>query len=372
MAGIYIHIPFCRQACNYCNFYFTTQLQHTQALVNAICLELKHRNNFLPQQAINTIYFGGGTPGLLQPSQLQQILNTISQHYSMPALHECTIEVNPDDMSNEKLIALRQMGFDRLSVGVQSFYEEDLQYMNRAHNALQASNCITEAHNAGFNNISLDLIYGYPLLTQYKWERNLSKAKALGVTHLSCYNLTVEPNTALHHQIAKGVHTALSNEQGASQFEYLQQWALANNFQHYEISNLCTAGKQAIHNTSYWQGTPYIGIGPSAAGYNGSERYVNTAHIHQYIQQVNANNNYCEVEKLSNANKANEIIMTGLRVEWGIDKQQLLTLLTLPQQQLFEQNLKQHAQHLLVSDANIILKPTARLLADGIAADLFI
>ena len=279
MSGIYVHIPFCKQACHYCNFHFSTQLERKSQLVDSIISEIHWRNSYLKDVNIQTIYFGGGTPSLLTHQELSNILAAIRSEYQISAGAEITLEANPDDLSKAKLASLHQLGINRLSIGVQSFFQEDLEYMNRSHNASQALDCIHQAHSLGFQNISIDLIYGSPTTTDEMWQQNVQQALDLSIPHLSCYALTVEPKTALAHFIKTQQYVEPDENAAARQFEYLVEQTKEHNFLHYEISNFALLNQISQHNTNYWRGVPYIGIGPAAHSYDGNSRQWNVAHL---------------------------------------------------------------------------------------------
>jgi putative oxygen-independent coproporphyrinogen III oxidase len=341
-------------------------------MADAIVHEFSIRRNYLPNPQIDTIYFGGGTPGIMQPALLQQILDAIHTYFSVAKNAEITIEVNPDDMTLPALQALRQLGFNRLSVGIQSFFEQDLKWMNRAHNAQQAEQCIHDAHQVGFTNISADLIYGYSTLSDNHFLANLNKLKSFDVPHLSCYNLTVEPKTALFHQVQKGMASAPSTEQGAHQFNLLMQWAAANNYQHYEISNFALPNMQAVHNTNYWNDASYLGIGPGAHSYNGASRQWNVANNAKYIESINANNVPFDIEFLTRENKINEYLLTKLRTAKGLDLHWLASTLNAKELANVQQIIAQNSSCFTQTSQNIALSAEGKLFADGLAADMFV
>jgi putative oxygen-independent coproporphyrinogen III oxidase len=342
------------------------------AMANAIVQELALRKNYLSNPEINTIYFGGGTPGIMQPELLQQILVAIHQHFSIINNAEITIEVNPDDMSLPALTALQQLGFNRLSVGIQSFFEQDLKWMNRAHNAQQAEQCIRDAHQVGFTNISADLIYGYSSLSDENLISNLDNLKSFDVPHLSCYNLTVEPKTALFHQVQKGQASAPSSEQGAHQFNLLMQWAAENNYQHYEISNFALPNMQAVHNTNYWNNASYLGLGPGAHSFNGNSRQWNVANNAKYIDSISNNILPAEIEHLSRANKINEYLLTKLRTADGLSFSWLAAHLNAIELDNLQQVVAQNSSCFVQTSQNIALSNEGKLFADGLASDMFV
>ena len=321
MQGLYIHIPFCKKACHYCDFHFSTSLKYKDDLLAALHTEIALQANYLPNSHLNTIYFGGGTPSLLTQQEIEGILNTVSKHFAIAPNAEITLEANPDDISTTMVKGLKQAGINRLSIGIQSFFEEDLLWMNRAHNATQANACIDIALQSGIENITADLIYGYPLLTDEKWQANIAQMLDTGINHLSAYSLTVEAKTALAHQIKKGSTPPPIPDQAARHFEMLMDAIAAKGWQHYEISNYCKADNFALHNTNYWKNQPYLGIGPSAHSYNGVARQWNVANNAQYITALQNDQLPAEIEPLSPVDTFNEYIMTGLRTQWGINLQ---------------------------------------------------
>ncbi len=371
MAGIYIHIPFCRQACLYCNFHFSTSLRFKNDLITALLKEIAlctvYDNN------IETIYFGGGTPSLLSPQTLHSILDALRHKFVISDTAEITLEANPDDISAPQLTAWKSMGINRLSIGVQSFFEEDLKWMNRAHTAEQSVNSIVQAQHAGFNNLTIDLIYGSPGLSDEKWQRNVQQVIDFNIPHVSCYALTVEPKTALHSMIAKNKMQDTDQEQQARQFMQLIGWLEAAGYEHYEISNFSIPGKRSRHNTSYWQGKPYYGFGPSAHSFNGTDtRSWNIANNALYMQSLLQNTIPAETETLTTVQRLNEYIMTSLRTTEGINLSHI--------QSGFGET---HAQRILVAAKPYInekirltnntlqLTNAGKLFADGIASDLF-
>jgi oxygen-independent coproporphyrinogen-3 oxidase len=374
MPGIYIHVPFCKKACHYCNFHFSTQLQLKSDLVAAICKEAVLRKAFL-QEPIDTIYLGGGTPSLLSGSELEILLNTLNEHYTISPDAEITLEANPDDIDSEKLNHWHQAGINRLSIGIQSFFEEDLQWMNRAHNAEQAKHCIELAQTAGFYNLTIDLIYGTPGLSNERWKQNIETALTLGIPHLSCYALTVEPNTALDVMVRKGIKKEVDADHQATHFNILTETLQNAGFEHYEISNFAKPGFRSKHNSSYWQGKPYLGLGPSAHSFDGHvTRQWNISNNPLYISSLQQGNIPFEYETLTPVQRINEYLMTSLRTmegislrflaqNWGEERKQ--AVLKAAQIHVAQQNIELREQH-------IILTAQGKFLADGIAADLFV
>lgn len=372
MAGIYIHIPYCKQKCSYCDFHFSTNLQSKSLLIKAINKELEMRKDEI-NQPLETIYFGGGTPSILSENELESIFNTISKNYSTSQIKEITLEANPDDLTKEKLAFLKSTPINRLSIGVQSFFEEDLRLMNRAHNALEAEKSIKIAQDFGFDNITIDLIYGSTTTTDDMWRKNLQKAIELEVPHISSYALTVEEKTVLDHQIKKGETKPIDDNRQNDQFQILVDTLTNNNFIQYEISNFGKENYFSHHNSNYWKGVPYIGIGPSAHSYNGKQRAWNIANNSKYIQSIQQNIFPHEIEVLNELEQFNEMIMIGLRTIYGIDLNRLNSEFSPKLIQYFNQEIEKLLQeNLIEKQANkIILKPEAKFFADGIASRLF-
>ncbi len=326
MAGIYVHIPFCKKACHYCDFHFTTTQYYRDEIIQQLANEIEQKKNYLSKQTLNTIYFGGGTPSILNEEELRLLLNSIHRNFVVAKNAEITLEANPDDLSMEKLLILKKIGINRLSIGIQSFLDEDLKWMNRAHNAAQAKKAVMNAANAGFNNISIDLIYGLPTSTLADWHTNLALAVILPVQHLSCYCLTVEDNTALHHFIKKGKVSEKKDEVSSEEFLLAHQFLVANNFEHYEISNYGLKNFHSRHNSSYWENEPYLGIGPSAHSYNGISRQWNVANNIQYLNSMKEGKSLFEKEELSCEQQFNEYLMTRLRTTKGISLEYVETV----------------------------------------------
>ena len=319
MAGIYIHIPFCKQACHYCDFHFSTSMRYKNEVVQQLLNEIRLRQSYLQNEIIETIYFGGGTPSLLNEDELKNILLTIRQYFTVSKKAEITLEANPDDLSKEKIKAFTNTSINRLSIGIQSFFDEDLVTMNRSHDATQATQCIDFIRDGGITNFSIDLIFGYPQLSDTKWKSNVEKAMQYAVPHLSCYAMTVEPKTVLAKYIKQKKSPPIDNEQSAKQFEYLMQTAKSNNYNHYEISNYALEGYEAKHNGNYWKSKSYLGIGPSAHSFNGASRQWNISNNALYIQSLQDDKVPFEIETLTDTQRLNEYIMTSLRTIEGMD-----------------------------------------------------
>lgn len=373
MQGLYIHIPFCKKACHYCDFHFSTSLRYKNDLLAALHTEIGLQAHYLPQQTLNTIYFGGGTPSILETGEIEAIIAQVAKHYTIAHNAEITLEANPDDISAQKVKELKNAGVNRLSIGIQSFFEEDLLWMNRAHNAAQATTCIDVALQSGIGNITADLIYGYPLLTDDKWQQNMQRMLATGINHLSAYSLTVEEKTALAHQIKKGSTPSPLPEQAARQFEMLMDAIAANGWQHYEISNYCRNNNYAVHNTNYWKNQPYLGIGPSAHSYNGNTRQWNAANNALYIKALQNGQLPAETEQLSPTDSFNEYIMTGLRTQWGISFETVEERWGKNFSDGLRREISVFIQNGTVELQNnaYVLTRKGKLLADYIAAELF-
>jgi putative oxygen-independent coproporphyrinogen III oxidase len=373
MSGIYLHIPFCKQACYYCNFHFSTSLTQQGAMVKSLLQEITLQKDYLAAELVHTIYFGGGTPSLLQADELTALLAHLRATFTVAPNAEITLEANPDDLTIEKLESLKAAGINRLSIGVQSFHEEDLIWMNRAHNSKQALECIRHAQQLGFQNITIDLIYGGPTLTDEGWEQNVKQAIALGVPHLSCYALTVEPGTALDHFIKKKKMAPTDADKAARHFEMLMQWLEEAGYEHYEISNFALPGWHSQHNSSYWQGRSYLGLGPSAHSFNGISRQWNIANNAQYIKSIMAGEVPFEIESLTTTMRFNEYVMTSLRTAAGCNLEWVAEKFGADQ----SRHLIENSQSFIASGRmeqvgeTLRLTKAGRLFADGIAADLF-
>jgi oxygen-independent coproporphyrinogen-3 oxidase len=384
MAGIYIHIPFCRKACHYCNFHFSTSLHRKPELLNALQHEIL--SDKLPvtieiSEPIETLYFGGGTPSLLTIKELDGIMRALEQKFHFSANAEITLEANPDDIHPENLDHWKTLGINRLSIGIQSFRQEELTWMNRAHNEQQAFKCLELAASKGFDNLNIDLIYGTPTLSDDAWKRNLEIAGQSGVNHLSCYALTVEENTALHHFVQKGKVPAPAEERQITQFEILMDWAAENKWDHYEISNLCKPGHHSRHNSNYWSGKPYIGFGPSAHSFDGSNtRWNGIANNALYIKNwLEGAGELYQSEIMTPSQLFNERIMTGLRRKEGLSKGFIQSIVKGFTPTLKEKQAIQHivdgflASGLLIEGGGrITLSGKGKLFADHIAAELFL
>jgi oxygen-independent coproporphyrinogen III oxidase len=382
LAGIYIHIPFCKQACNYCNFHFSTSLKLKQQFINALLQEisittpyiLNNKNEQDPGPAlISTLYFGGGTPSILTAADLRLIVDALQKKFTFNSTIEITLEANPDDITDEKLFFWKAIGINRLSVGIQSFLNEELKWMNRAHTAEESLTCIDRIKNADFTNFSVDLIYGSPLLSDADWKKNVMLVIEKNIPHISCYALTVEPKTALEKMIARNKKQATDAEKQAQQFMLLMQWMEEAGYEHYEISNFAKPGLQSRHNSSYWSGEMYYGFGPSAHSFDGKTRKWNIASNALYISSLQKNMIPFEEERLTETQQLNEYIMTSLRTMQGLDLEWVRTRFG----KNYSNNLQVTAhkyissKKIAIENFRLILTKEGRLFADGIAAALF-
>lgn len=373
MAGIYIHIPFCKQACHYCNFHFSTSLRHRGEMVAAICKEIDLQQDFLPTKELTTIYFGGGTPSLLKTEEIHQILNCLSRYYSWNDEIEITLEANPDDISSTKISNLKAGGVNRLSIGIQSFIDTELLASNRAHNAQESLHAVQICQDAGIDNLSVDIIYGMPDSNQETWQYNIDKALDLEVDHISSYALTVEPKTVLDHMVKKGSINLPSELIVSKQYLQLIKALSASGYDHYEISNFAKPDKYAIHNTNYWKSIPYLGLGPSAHSYQTTFRQWNINNNAKYIESIEKGVVPAEIEQTNYPDQFNEYIMTRLRTMWGIDIRDLENKFN-DQLSTVHTDIAPYiqSQHVKLEDHHYKLTPEGRLLADRIASDLFL
>jgi oxygen-independent coproporphyrinogen-3 oxidase len=372
MAGIYIHIPFCKQACHYCDFHFSTSLKKKDELIQSLITELELRKEEFKNTEVETIYFGGGTPSLLTNNELQSIIDAVYGNYSVIADPEITLEANPDDLSDNRIVALTNTPINRLSIGIQSFFETDLKLMNRAHNAQDAKACL-EIAVEHFDNISLDLIYGIPGASNEQWIKNIEMALSFGVPHISSYALTVEPKTALASFIEKGIIENVDDEQAHEQFHILKEQLEEAGFIHYELSNFGKEGFFSKNNSAYWQGKSYIGIGPSAHSFNGKQRGWNVRNNSKYIKAILNGDLPMEIEHLTKIDQYNEYIMTGLRTIWGVSLDKVeKDFGSLLKDYLLEQANVFINQHLLYIDGeHLRVTKKGQFLSDGIASELF-
>ncbi len=380
---LYLHIPFCKQACHYCDFHFSTNLRGKRQLVEAMAHEIDLRHTYLTSAAqtneLETIYFGGGTPSLLTEAELTYLFEAISRHFTISPTAEITLEANPDDLADSANgpahLAMLRRYVNRLSIGIQTFDEETLRWMNRAHTATEAESCVQRARDVGFDNLSIDLIYG---ISERTWATDLAKAIALDVPHLSAYNLTIEPDTAFGKWAAKGKLTPVDEMLSATQFAQLVLALTTAGYSHYEISNfakrLGSTEQYARHNTAYWQRKPYLGIGPSAHSYNGHSRQHNVANNALYVKAMAENRIPADCEELTPADQVNEYLLTGLRTKWGCQISELDALLGRSFMQQQARELARLAQTGWLETANNVLTLTesGKLFADRVASDLFV
>ncbi len=372
---IYFHIPFCKQACHYCDFHFSTSMQYKEEMLQAMHKEIELRSNYLQNKSIDSIYFGGGTPSVLTADEIARLIGKVSELFEINPQAEITLEANPDDLNQQQVNALRQTPINRFSIGIQSFYEEDLRWMNRAHNAEEAKSAIMRVQDAGFENITCDLIYGYPLLTDQKWTANMQQLVDFQIPHISSYAMTVEKKTALQHMISKGKTAPMNESQSAEQMLMLIDFLTTKGYEQYEISNFAKPGKHAIHNSNYWKGKHYMGIGPSAHSFNGHSRSWNIANNANYINALFKNELALETEELSTDTRFNEYVMTSLRTKWGVDYEFIknnfdsdyLSYLT-KEAKIYLSN----QELTLKEERYLVLTDAGKLLADQIASDLFI
>ncbi|MDH3381692.1 MAG: radical SAM family heme chaperone HemW [Flavobacteriaceae bacterium] len=372
MSGIYIHIPFCKQACHYCDFHFSTSLKKKDTLVLALVKELELRKDEFKNKLVETIYFGGGTPSLLTNDQLSLLIDSVYKNYKVSKNPEITLEANPDDLSRIRIKELLNTPINRLSIGIQSFFESDLKLMNRAHNAEEAKNCLKEAIKY-FDNISVDLIYGIPGLSHKRWIENIDMALSYNIPHISSYALTVEPKTALESFIKKGIIQNVDDDLAQQQFHILIEKLEAHGFVHYELSNFGRPNYFSKNNSAYWQGKHYLGIGPSAHSFNGNERGWNVRNNAKYIKALQENRVPMEIESLSKTDKYNEYVMTGLRTIWGVSIEKVERDFGLNYKNYLLEQATIHLKNdlLYLDDDKLLVTKKGKFLSDGIASDLF-
>lgn len=375
MAGIYIHIPFCKQRCTYCDFHFsTTYAAYRVEMIESLCTEIALAKGDVDFEKINeldTIYFGGGTPSLLRPDELDKIVHAIRSNFNVNSTIEFTLEANPDDINPTQIAAWREIGINRLSIGIQSFRAEDLKWMNRAHSVEEALHCIEIAQEGGISNLSVDLIYGLPHLTQHEWLAHVQRVVDMGVQHLSAYCLTVEHKTALHNLVEKQQIIPSSEDEQHDQFMAMLACLTSNGFEQYEISNFCRPGYRAVHNSNYWKQTPYIGIGPSAHSFNGEKRRWNSANNQLYMRQIGERTCWYEEEVLTDSAKWNETILTGLRTVEGVALSTLDPLGVLTNEHLSAIDEFRNQGWMIQENDRLVLTKEGRLMADHIASVLF-
>ena len=384
MSGIYIHIPFCKQACHYCDFHFSTSLKNKDSFLKALKKEIELQREYLSpsplqlergvrEDGVRSIYLGGGTPSLLSQTELMDIFDALNKHFNISADAEITLEANPDDLTSTKIKEFKDTPINRLSIGIQSFYDDDLKLMNRAHNSKEALSAVKASQDKGFENITIDLIYGIPTLTKEKWKHNLRTAFDLEVKHISSYCLTVEPKTALAHLVKEGKIKNVDEQQSADQFEIMLEEMKKNNFLQYEISNFCKDSFFSRHNSNYWLKELYLGLGSSAHSYNGNSRQSNISNNALYIQALEKNRVPFEEEILTTSQRYNEYILTSLRTMWGTDlkyiedhfgKDYLVYCLSEAERYIRTDEIKNEKNKLFLTDKG-------KLFADKIAGNLF-
>jgi oxygen-independent coproporphyrinogen-3 oxidase len=374
MAGLYIHIPFCKQACHYCDFHFSTQLSNKGSLIKALIKEIEIQKYYLKGEVIKTIYFGGGTPSILSQDEINSILNSIQTNFAIDANAEITLEANPDDLSKGSLLNYKAAGINRLSIGIQSFDDRVLRFLNRAHNCSKATESVELAREVGFSNISIDLIYSIPGQSLEDWLRNIRYALSLSPEHISAYSLTIEEKTVFGNWAKKGKLIAMAEDPSATQFEVLMETLADNGFEQYEISNFCKPGFVSKHNSSYWNQENYLGVGPSAHSFNGSLRQFNVRNNSFYVKSIEKGEIPAEVEILTRENKINETILICIRTSQGLELQQLKTQYGYDIPVLFKMKIAQMVAQELITVVNnrLMLTKKGKLVADKVAYDLFI
>ena len=374
MAGIYLHIPFCKQACHYCDFHFSTNTRQRSAMVQAMAREVALQQDYLGGEEITTIYLGGGTPSLLTEAELVQLLEAVYRYFPIVAFPEVTLEANPDDLKMDQLIMLQRVGINRLSIGIQSFHEPHLRYLHRAHTAEEAARGVQQAQEVGFGNISIDLIYAIPAEDHRIWQQDLAQAVTLQPQHISSYCLTIEEKTVFGRWQQQGKLKTVSDEFAAEQFELMITTLTQAGYHAYEVSNFCQPGFYSRHNSSYWQDEKYLGIGPSAHSYDGQSRQWNVAHNAKYLQALATAQLPYQREVLSRYDHINELVMTGLRTQWGCNLDKLKAQY---RYDVYKENYAYVNQLMAEGKAKLqenrlVLTQQGRLVADGIAEHLFL
>ena len=371
MSALYIHIPFCNKKCHYCNFFSTVSLKNRSEIVEAIINEIELKKNYLQTNILQTIYFGGGTPSILSEKELIAIFDKIHQHFILSDDCEITFEANPDDISSDKLKLYKELGINRLSIGIQAFNDDILKTLNRNHTAKEAIYAIELSHTYGFDNLNIDLIYGIPGLSEDLWKKELQIFLSFDIPHLSAYNLTVEPKTALDILIKKKKYPNLNEDEAINHFNYLLNFLNDNGYYQYEISNFSRLGKESKHNSNYWKNLPYLGIGPSANSFNIISRQWNHSSIKLYLENIKLEKEFEAKEILSLDDRFNEYIMLGLRTSWGIDMEIVKNTFGLDYKNHLEIFLEKNPTYFKRDINTIVLAPNFRMLADKIASDIF-
>lgn len=374
MAGLYIHIPFCKQACYYCDFFFSTNQKQRLEIVRAITSEIALQKDYLEGEVLETIYFGGGTPSILLPSELNEILEAVHGNFAVADRAEVTLEANPDDLTKEKLQALHDAGINRLSVGIQSFDDQVLKSLNRAHDNLMARGCIDDARKAGFENISIDLIYAIPKRADEDWQKDIKRALEINPPHISSYSLTIEEKTVFGKWTKQGKMQPVDDDLSARQLSLLIDHLEGANYEQYEVSNFSKPGFQSRHNSNYWKNEKYLGVGPSAHSYNGESRQYNVSNNSIYLRSLQQEKIPCTLEVLSRRDKINEYLLTRLRTSWGADLKTLRERFSFDPMNENNSYLQSLLHKGLIVIERDILKLTRKglFLADKIASDLFV
>jgi oxygen-independent coproporphyrinogen-3 oxidase len=374
LPGLYLHIPFCKQACRYCDFYFTVSLQYIERFTDAILTEMQFREKDLGGTPLQTLYLGGGTPSLLPLRQLERLMNTLHKWVEFRKDAEITIECNPDDLNPPRLDALFRLGFNRLSIGIQSFHEQELRLMRRSHSADQAKKCVWDAARAGFNNISIDLIYGLPGQDLRGWEENLDTALSLPVSHLSAYHLTFEPGTVFDHWRKRGKLQPVTEETSLEQYHLLRERTGESGFEHYEISNFAREGNYSAHNLLYWSGNSYMGLGPSAHSYRGQMRRWNVASMKTYSEALETGQPFWEEEQLSKADRYHDYLITSLRTQWGADQEYIETQIGETYARYLRMKSQPFLHHgdLILNEKRLVIPPARWFIMDHILRELFL
>ena len=373
MAGIYLHIPFCKRKCHYCNFYSLANQKNRNEFHKALLKEIVLQKDYLKAEKVESIYFGGGTPSLLSVTEIAEIINQIHKHYSVNSDAEIDLEANPDDLSISQLTHYKSLGINRLSIGTQSFDDAILKNLNRVHSAQQAIDTVIMAQNQGFENISIDLIYGIPNLSNALWEQSIEQALKLNVSHISAYHLTVEPNTALEVLIRKNKYPKPIEEEGLQHAQILMNTLQQHDYEHYEISNFARSKKYSLHNTNYWRQKSYLGLGPSAHSFDLKSRQWNKASTKAYIEALEKDSLDFEREVININDQYNEFVMLALRTQWGVDEKELSEKFGIEKLAFFKNNILKYIQQSKVEYQNGIYRLTnsGKSFADGIASDLF-
>lgn len=374
MAGIYLHIPFCKTRCTYCDFYSSTKQELTPLYIDSIKKEMLMRKEYIGSEIVETIYLGGGTPSQLSYEQLDEIFTTIKDNFKLAEKMEITLEANPDDLSTEYLKQLEKLPINRLSIGIQTFQDEMLQKLNRRHTSEQAIEAVKQAQKHGFDNISIDLMYGLPGETLEDWQKDLQKAISLDIQHVSAYHLIYEENTPLFKSLQQGKIKEVEEEMSLSFFKELIKVLTENEFIHYEISNFAKPNKVAQHNTSYWLGKKYLGCGPSAHSFNGKTRECNTSTLSQYIEEIDLNKRSVDKEELSTNTRFNDLIITGLRTMWGVSLTEIMNSFG---EEIYDYTLNAAKKHiktgnLVLENNQLKLSYKGIFISDGIMSDLLI